>query len=1301
MSPPANNTGEMVRIAAASNPLTTDIADYLLPQGSTIEELLAIVQADPVLRDHAHVFIGDRYVARELWGMVKPRAGTLVSVRVFPRGGDGKNPLRTILTIGVLAAAFFAGPALGAALGFSQSAGVFGLATATPFGAALGTGIILVGGTILTNVIAPLPDQSSQNQKESPSYFIDQARNRARPYQPIPTVLGKHRHVPPLAATVYTEVVGDTNHIRMLVAWGFGPLKIENLRIGDTALTEFTDYQVETVEGRASDDPITLYPDDVDQQNLSIVLTNADGWVTRTSAQDADELSVDITLPQGIAQFNDRGERTTHSVTIDIQYRETGTSGTWLTPDISGLNNPNPPLDPDTYGLVTAATFDSDWFVGAGVPSTTNYGQINISGSRNQPVRHGYRWTLPERGQYDVRLRRISADATEDGVFDQTVWSALRSFTDRPPISFPKPLALTALVIKATDQLNRAVDELNADVTSYVLDWDSGNSTWTERESSNPASMFRHVLQGPARSRPVTDAEIDLDALQEFHEFCETNSYEFNHVIDYQKSIWNTLSDICSVARASPQWKDGKWTVVVDTGDQLPVQHFSPRNSSGFRMTRAFDDPPDALRVRFPNRNEGWRLDERTVYRDDRDADNAQVFATVEAVGITDPDHIYKYARFQLAQILLRREAWTVTVDAEHLVARRGSRVTLTHDVLLIGLASARIKKIDSSSGIVIDIDEEVTMTAGTDYGIVVRTPMDAKVSSQVSTVAGDTRQLTLQSPPADFLTKVSVGDLLAFGEFGRETVDALVSSVQPAGDLSARVLMAPFSEGVYQAETGNIPPYDTHITGLLELPDIVILSIYSDASDLNSRRITPRIVLEIRTEGVIGGFFDVQIRGNGTGEPYANAAVISQTLEAVQIGDVSEGQSYDVRIRWNSVSALIPGEWTEQLNHAVNLYPRPGAGEDGEDGIGFEYIFVSSTDGAAITATADLPVATWPYDQAALTAGLTRGTQTYYDGSPPDISEMRPYRIRFWRRVPGSPDAESALNSAWTQDRAVRVFGTQGLDGEEGVGVEYIFTSSTDGATITNAADLPLGTWHYDAPGLANGITRGNFTYYDGNPTNLSATRPWRIRFRRPVPGSPAQDDDIGDVTWIQEKAYQAWGREGEDGEEGIGVEYIFTSSVNGIAITEAGDLPLGTWNYDRPALANGITRGDHTYYDGTPGDISDTRPFQIRFRRAVPGSPAQDDDIGNVAWTQDPAIRVLGKDAVFFQQSVIEVPIRAIGGQISTATGFSPNPATVVMTLVSGTTQTDVTVEGTVSADGVVVVLSGANMNDFEIVT
>ena len=250
---------DYVTVNAATHPLLSHHDEYAVPVGFTLQQILESVQPDPVLRRHANIFVGHQLVKREFWDRVRPKPGAMVTIKIVPMGG-GKNPLNIILSIAVIGLAFYFAPAVGGAL-VGSSGLTIGATTITA--AQIGGAVILAGGMMLVNAIAPIkpPSLSSQGERESPSYFIEAARNTLRPYAPIPVVLGKHRVVPPLGANVYTEVVGDSNFLRMIVVWGYGPLRISDIRIGQTPIEDFDDVQIETREGRDTDVPDNaIYP---------------------------------------------------------------------------------------------------------------------------------------------------------------------------------------------------------------------------------------------------------------------------------------------------------------------------------------------------------------------------------------------------------------------------------------------------------------------------------------------------------------------------------------------------------------------------------------------------------------------------------------------------------------------------------------------------------------------------------------------------------------------------------------------------------------------------------------------------------------------------------------------------------------------------------------------------------------------------------------------------------------------------------------------------------------------------------
>lgn len=883
----------MSRLVAAPHPFRADRVDLVVPDGLTIAEMLEIAQGDPILLAHAHVWIHDQYIPRHLWHRVRPKPHALVTVRVVPHGGGGggsKNPLRTLLTIAVVAAAAFVS---GGALG-----GVFGAGT---FGAKIAAGVVLVAGNMLVNAIAPIRPPtlpglsgSGSSSRDSPTLFLEGARNDARPYQPVPVVLGIHKEIPPLGVQTYTEIVGDDQYLRMLVVWGYGPLKIENIKIGTTSIDDFEDVEIETREGRPGDDPITLIPDTVTQDDFSILLTQASDWHERTSDSNADELSVDVVFPQGLVYFTDSGGRGERTVAIQIQFRVAGGSplASWSTPTF------------------TATTVDAAWISGDTITFTHN---------RTSAVRHGFRWSVPTRGTYEVRIRRTTTDSNDTRIYDTVSWSVLRTITDEDPLNFPYPLAVTALSIRATNQLNRTVDELSATLSSYVDSY-----AGSEAVSNNPADLFRHVLQGNGNEARVADSLVDNEKLEDWYAFCTDHGFTFNMVRDYESSVWDTLADIAAAGRASPTVNaEGKWSVVYDYEQTIPVQHFTPRNSWGFEAEKNFPEQPDAFKIRFINQEKEYGNDERIVYADGFDANNAESFAGLDFPGVTDPDAIWKHGRFHIAQGKLRPEQWNLNADFEYIVANRGNLVLVTHDVLLVGLKSGRIKEVITGgspaqiTGAI--LDETLTMEADTDYGLSIRTVINKEVTKQIVTSVGDQTTVTFTTPFA--LGTIAAGDLFGFGILGDETIEGLVLSIEPQGDENARVSIIPNSPAIYSSDTGTIPPFDSKLTPLVAVPGLTISNVRSDESVLqlgSGNTLIPHIGVAVeRTDTPLNVSLDVQIRSSATLEPFYAASVTQSTDGEILIGNVEQGARYDIRARWRDPSRL-PGIWTYIYGHTV-----------------------------------------------------------------------------------------------------------------------------------------------------------------------------------------------------------------------------------------------------------------------------------------------------------------------------------------------------------------------------------------------
>jgi predicted phage tail protein len=910
-----------IKMTAVVHPFKSERKRLEFDEGSTVKDMVLYAQPDTTKLRHAIVFINGKVIPKKIWAGYKPKFGELVEVRAFPvphgSGSTGKDILRIVLVIAATVVSIWAGGILGGAV-----AGWLGVgATMTNLITIGFTTALATVGMLAVNALCPvatpkLDSLSSTDSTDSNTLYIEGSSNSIDPFGVVPVTLGKYRQTPRQGSKPYTEIIGDDQYFRMLFVWGVGPVEIDedSIKIGDTNLSEFSDYQIEHREGYADDEPLTLFPQAISEENFTVALKSVSGWITRTTTINADEISVDISFAGGLVKYDESGNKQSIAVNVEIQYRKTDSGDEW-----SSINTSD-----DKFQV----TYDHSWLNKSGDLLSS----VTFTGKKTSALRFGTRWGVSERAQYDVRVRRTTADTDSSLIADKTYWTALRSIKIESPIDPPFPLAKTVLVIKATDQLNGIIDNLTGIVTRVCLDWDSTTETWIIRATQNPASLFRFVLQGNGMAVPLTDDRIDLEALQDWHEFCVEKGFKFNQVRDYSTSVWDVLRDVCAVGRAAPTMVDGKWSVVIDREQDTAVSVITPRNSFDFSSEKFFLDPPHGWRIQFSNEEQEYKTDERRVYQDGYTDENATKFESLELLGVTDPDQIYKLGRWRIAQVLNQPERWTFKQDMEFLTYRRGDRIKIAHDVMIVGLAQGRVKNLvtaEDGAVISIELDEEVIMETGKTYGVVIRTIDNPTLSSQVVTSAGTTNSLVFSEEIAGIGSPaepaINVGDIVCFGEFGEETEDATVISISPDNNLQATIVAVPYRPAIYACDTEAIPEFITKITAQDAIPAPNVTSVISDESAMViSSTGTLRIRIGINFDSLNTSIFGtdneliVQIRQNGTGENFYPAIIDEQGKGYVFIRDIRTKEVVDIRLRWRVNGKLLPGPWTTIPGYTV-----------------------------------------------------------------------------------------------------------------------------------------------------------------------------------------------------------------------------------------------------------------------------------------------------------------------------------------------------------------------------------------------
>ncbi|MEO0861536.1 MAG: phage tail protein [Pseudomonadota bacterium] len=754
-----------------------------LPTGLTLEEIVAEALPDrevdrPQLRVTLVSGAGMSVIEARLWARVRPKPGVQVIIRVIP----GKDALRSVLLAIVSIASFSLGGILGAALvpaaGFGQTL------VSTLIGASLS-----VVGTLLVGALIP-QEQPDQITAPRDVFQVSGWQNRAALGAPVPLALGRMRYAPPFAARSYTEIVGDVQYVRALFCFGYGPLKISDLRIGQTPIDEFKNVEIEVREGRSDDAPISLYTQQVIEEvaNLELIrpyqedelgndLTSEEPVATPRvwrTGEDASRINVILSFPEGLFRIDSEGRfRGDITVEIRLRFRLAGTTD-WKDPVI-----------------------------------------ISVTGLRREQFWRQFTYVTDVRGVWEVEIERLTTSDRFSEYTEASFLAAIQTVRTERPIAIDAPMALVAIRVQATRQLNGALDSFNALVERYAPELQP-DGTWQEGLPRNPASAALFALQSAANAFPVPDTEIDWDSFADWYRYCADKGLKFDAVRDKGASLRELLKAVGSAGRAAVRHDGVRWGAVIDRPTDLVVDHINPRNSSDFSWSKVFFDPPDAFRVPFLDQTRDYQPAERIVPWPGFEG-VPDLTETVDLPGKTDPAEVWVEARRKQYELIYRAESYSMIQDGGARVATRGDQVVVSHDVLDATQVATRVIGIE---GELILLDEEVTMVAGEEYALRFMSPVAPAdpeaptlqtVRSSVArlvTEPGTFRSVRLEvqeNDPAPALPQV--GWVAHFGVASRESLRMKVRGLEAGEDLSVGIDLVPAAPEIDALTDAEVPP--------------------------------------------------------------------------------------------------------------------------------------------------------------------------------------------------------------------------------------------------------------------------------------------------------------------------------------------------------------------------------------------------------------------------------------------------------------------------------------------------------------
>lgn len=878
---------------------------------------------------------GATAVSHERWARVKPKAGVHVVIRRVP----GKNALRPILQVVVAIAAIAAGIYFAPLL-----AGTFGL-SAGVWGQIIFAGVSAIGNLAINALVPPQRasggagngSSAADRQAGRQAYAISGYRNPATPDGYIPNIFGKHRYAPPFGAMSYSEIIGDEQYIRFLFVYGYGPLEMSDHKIGETSISAFTGLEYEVRQGLPGDAPLTWYTNQVIEESVGTELIRPlprDGAgnvisgasietpVRRFTASDVASARVILGFGSGLVSFDNSGNEQALSVVARVRYRPAA-GGDWV--------------------LVQEPT---------------------ITAKKRDAFYRDIAWTFPQRGTYEIEVTRMTEERTSAQVADRMVLFAIQSIRPEYPINMDKPMAMIAGRIKSSYQLNGPLDSWNSICERLAPDWDSATGTWITRKTRNPASLFRLQLQGNSNAYPKSDSEIDLAALQDWHEFCTAKGLKYDRVVDFELSWEDHLAQIAAAGRASPRDDGKRWSVVIDRPQELVVDHINPRNSRDFRWTRTYFDPPHGIRVRFVDETNGYNNAERIV-RWPGFSGAVTITEELELPGKTDPDEIYRETRRRMYELQYRPDRFTALQDGLLRVATRGDLVAVSYDVLARTQQAGRVKAVFDGQGVM--LDSAVEMLAGEVYAIRFRVYADeadaigTSVVRRVRTIAGETDTVWLTEGDEH----PAVGEIVHFGPLATESEMMIVKGVESGDDMTAMLTMISAAPIIDELTDADTPPAWTGRVG----------------AELDPEALAPAVP---RFAGVLTGIVGTGA-ANGLVVQLAAGTTGTVPTSTIQLQHRLFGSS-----TWTTVSIPIADGGTSITGYAVADVVELRARALAPDGTPSLYtnpvtVTIGSNDGATPAAL--------PSETIAIEGRLGRANVTFVTGSDSATAQVQIYR--------------------------------------------------------------------------------------------------------------------------------------------------------------------------------------------------------------------------------------------------------------------------------------------------------------------
>lgn len=697
----------MANLIKTPHPVTLEgqekIAVHLNPGESLFSLLYRTMGAEQLDGEVWNVVVAGVEIPREKWHDCYPKHGQVIEVT----GDMGRSAL---MMIAVIALTIWTGGMFAAV---AAGTGIMGMGAMASY--AVIAGIQVAGSLLINKVLGPKPPGSPDTSQGPQAFTLNSTSNQLRQHGAVGLLFGKQRFGPDLLSQTYSYFDRDDMYLAMHVAWGIGVGRVEELRNGDTLLSDY-DNNVSIWHHGFSEMPdqdIPLFGNTDSQPGGSLQQEEELLTVTRTTSRDTVRVMVNISGT--LYGMTRKGKLVGNQEIIDVSYRPTG-----------------------------------------GGPGSAG----TISRQMNNEDRRTVRMTMAvdvPKGQYDITVRRRGVHQKGDG--DQCVLSCDTIVSIQEDLSPYNGIARTGFTLRANERLSGQPTEVNGTAVASPIPVWYADRGWITEETDNPGAQMLKYMRGYydregqlVAGMGLADEEIDIEALKAFMIHCRNNRFGYNFWLAKDRDHLEVLDTIAGTAMGQFTDANGLMSVAWVAEDQAVsgTINMARIKKGTFRVDYSLIGTADGIVGRY------WdaTLSKEASMRVPMPGVTTMLSpASVTLEGVTNEEQAATLLRYYLAQSLYQFKDVSFDVSLENLTFRRLGLLQVSHDMTQWGYGGVIVKAEASGASVKLQLDEPVPAPpAGKQAWIGVRVPGQRTASVfKVKPFTGTTKNLELAEVwPAD-----------------------------------------------------------------------------------------------------------------------------------------------------------------------------------------------------------------------------------------------------------------------------------------------------------------------------------------------------------------------------------------------------------------------------------------------------------------------------------------------------------------------------------------------------------------------